>query len=60
MPITAGMTKVLAVWAAWGLKVIGMPATILLIDADGKEIGRLIGPAEWDSPEAKKLIEAQL
>ena len=54
------MTKVLAVWAAWGLKVIGMPATILLIDADGKEIGRLIGPAEWDSPEAKKLIEAQL
>jgi thiol-disulfide isomerase/thioredoxin len=41
------------------LKVIGMPTTIL-IGADGKEIGRLIGPAEWDSPEAKKLIEAQL
>jgi thiol-disulfide isomerase/thioredoxin len=41
------------------LKVIGMPTTIL-IDAQGREIGRLIGPAKWDSPEAKKLIEAQL
>ena len=34
------------------LKVIGMPTSIL-IDAQGREIGRLIGPAEWDSPEAK-------
>ncbi len=41
------------------LKVIGMPTSIL-IDADGREIGRLIGPAEWDSPEAKRLIEAFL
>jgi thiol-disulfide isomerase/thioredoxin len=41
------------------LKVIGMPTTIL-IDAQGREIGRLIGPAKWNSPEAKKLIEAQL
>jgi thiol-disulfide isomerase/thioredoxin len=41
------------------LKVIGMPTTILL-DAEGREIGRLIGPAHWDSPEAKRLIEAQL
>lgn len=41
------------------LKVIGMPTTIL-IDAEGREIGRLIGPAHWDSPEAKALIEAQL
>lgn len=41
------------------LKVIGMPTTIL-IDADGKEIGRLIGPAHWDSADAKRLIEAQL
>jgi len=32
----------------------------LLIDAEGSEIGRLIGPAHWDSPEAKRLIEAQL
>lgn len=41
------------------IKVIGMPTTIL-IDAQGREIGRLVGPAEWDSPEAKRLIESQL
>ena len=41
------------------LKVIGMPTTIL-INAEGRELGRLIGPAAWDSPEAKRLIEAFL
>lgn len=41
------------------LRVIGMPTT-LLIDADGLEVGRLVGPAEWDSPAAKRLIEATL
>ncbi|MFA5901103.1 MAG: redoxin family protein [Hyphomicrobium sp.] len=41
------------------LRVIGMPTTIL-IDAEGREIGRLIGPAHWDSPEAKRLIEAEV
>jgi thiol-disulfide isomerase/thioredoxin len=39
------------------LKIIGMPAT-LLIDREGKEIGRLVGPAVWDSAEAKRLIKA--
>lgn len=41
------------------LKIIGMPTT-LLIDPEGREIGRLIGPAPWDGEAAKKLIEAQL
>jgi thiol-disulfide isomerase/thioredoxin len=41
------------------LKVYGMPTSIL-IDREGREIGRLIGPAAWDSAEAKRLIEAQL
>lgn len=41
------------------LKIVGMPTTIL-IDRDGREIGRLAGPAEWDSTDAKKLIEAAL
>ena len=41
------------------LRVIGMPTTIL-IDAEGREIGRLAGPYEWDQPEAKALIEAEL
>ncbi len=41
------------------LRIIGMPTT-LLIDPEGREIGRLVGPAEWDSEEAKKLIIAEL
>jgi thiol-disulfide isomerase/thioredoxin len=41
------------------LKAVGMPAT-LLIDREGREIGRLTGPAEWDSAEAKALIKAAL
>lgn len=41
------------------LKALGLPTTIL-IDAEGRELGRLPGPAEWDSPEAKALIEAAL
>ncbi|MGF1649392.1 MAG: TlpA disulfide reductase family protein [Hyphomicrobiaceae bacterium] len=39
------------------LKVIGLPATLLL-DRNGREVGRLIGPAKWDSPDAIRLIEA--
>lgn len=39
------------------LGIRGMPTTIL-IDAAGKEIGRLAGAAEWDSKAAIKLIEA--
>ncbi|MGQ0455613.1 MAG: TlpA family protein disulfide reductase [Hyphomicrobium sp.] len=41
------------------LKILGMPTTIL-IDAEGREIGRLSGEAEWDSDDAKKLIEAAI
>ena len=39
------------------LKLVGMPTTIL-INKDGLEVGRLAGPAKWDSEDAKKLIEA--
>jgi thiol-disulfide isomerase/thioredoxin len=45
--------------AAISLKAVGMPTTLLL-NAKGEEIGRLIGPAEWDSADAKKLIAAAL
>jgi thiol-disulfide isomerase/thioredoxin len=41
------------------LKAIGMPTT-LLIDREGREIGRLIGPAEWDGEDAKRLIRAAI
>lgn len=36
-------------------KVHGLPTTVLL-DAEGRELGRLVGPAEWDSEDAKRLI----
>jgi len=39
------------------LRAAGLPAT-LLIDAEGREVGRLLGPAEWDSEDAKRLIRA--
>ncbi|QIG48147.1 TlpA family protein disulfide reductase [Nordella sp. HKS 07] len=38
-------------------QAVGLPSSIL-IDRQGREIGRLAGPAEWDSPEAKALITA--
>ncbi len=41
------------------LRAVGMPTTIL-IDAKGREIGRLVGPAYWDSEDAKRLIAASL
>jgi thiol-disulfide isomerase/thioredoxin len=41
------------------LKAPGLPTT-LLIDRQGREIGRLVGPAPWASPEAVRLIEAAL
>ena len=41
------------------LKAIGMPTTIL-IDPEGREIGRMSGPAEWDSEAAKALIRDAL
>jgi thiol-disulfide isomerase/thioredoxin len=41
------------------VRAVGMPTT-LLIDRDGKEIGRLVGPADWGSEQAKMLIEAAI
>lgn len=41
------------------LQSAGLPATIL-IDRQGREIGRLLGPALWSSPEAVALVKAAL
>src|SRR5579859_544327 len=36
--------------AAFKLGVPGLPATFL-VDADGRELGRHLGPVKWDAPE---------
>jgi thiol-disulfide isomerase/thioredoxin len=43
-----------AVQRAFG--VFGLPTTVL-IDPQGRELGRLVGPADWGSPEAQALVE---
>ncbi|MBI3053629.1 MAG: TlpA family protein disulfide reductase [Betaproteobacteria bacterium] len=45
--------------ASANLGVVGLPTT-LLIDRAGHELGRKIGPAEWDSPEVVTLIQGYL
>lgn len=45
--------------AARQLEAAGLPVT-LLIDRQGREIGRLVGPAEWDAPEMMGLIRGLL
>lgn len=45
--------------AGSSLGLVGLPGT-LLIDPEGREVGRLIGPAEWDSPEMIAFLEAQI
>ena len=45
--------------AAHALQALGVPTT-LLIDREGREIGRKIGAAEWDSPELVRLIQRQI
>jgi thiol-disulfide isomerase/thioredoxin len=39
------------------LQALGLPAT-MLIDRQGKEAARLLGPAQWASAEAKSVIAA--
>ena len=40
-------------------RVDAIPTTIL-IDRDGREVGRFLGPAEWDGPAARRLIDKVL
>lgn len=37
------------------LRVLGLPTT-LLIDREGRALGRLFGPAEWDAPDIIALL----
>jgi thiol-disulfide isomerase/thioredoxin len=43
--------------AARELAAPGLPTTVV-IDRAGQEVGRLLGPAEWDSAEALAVIDA--
>ena len=43
--------------AGFALATAGLPTT-LLIDREGQELGRLIGPAEWDSPEMLGFLKS--
>lgn len=45
--------------AAAILGLPGVPGT-LLINAEGQEIGRKLGPAEWDSPDVLAILGARL
>lgn len=47
--------------AGFKLATVGLPTT-LMIDRAGREVGRRVGPAQWDSPkivdEVRSIIEA--
>src|SRR3546814_7891478 len=45
--------------AADELNALGLPTT-LLIDREGREIGRHVGPAEWDAPEMVDFLGRQI
>ncbi|WP_417519190.1 TlpA family protein disulfide reductase [Minwuia sp.] len=40
-------------------QAFGLPLTVIL-NAEGKELGRLVGPAEWDTDEAVALVSAAI
>jgi thiol-disulfide isomerase/thioredoxin len=42
--------------SARGLKVFGLPGTVL-VGPEGTELGRFIGPAEWDTPDMVSFLE---
>lgn len=41
------------------LRVPGLPATIL-VDKEGREVGRVLGIAEWDGPQAVEAVQRLL
>jgi hypothetical protein len=41
------------------MKGYGLPTTLLL-SPEGLELGRIVGPAEWNTDEAKALMTAAL
>lgn len=52
-----GMYVDMTMLSATALRTVGLPTT-LLINADGQELGRLVGPAEWDDPEMVSFLHS--
>jgi thiol-disulfide isomerase/thioredoxin len=57
--------KVLAIYVDTSSKAlrefgaIGLPTTVL-IDREGRELGRLVGPAEWDAPDMMAFLRDRI
>lgn len=45
--------------AAFKLGAVGLPVTLLL-NREGREIGRHVGPATWDAPEIVERLQRQI
>lgn len=45
--------------AAQQLNAVGIPTT-LLINREGQEVGRLVGPAQWDSPDFIQFLRSHI
>ena len=61
--LAEGRISHLTVWRDPGsdlahrMGVLGLPLTVIL-DPDGREVGRLIGEADWDSDNARAVLGA--
>ena len=41
------------------LRIVGLPTTII-VDADGRELARLIGPATWNDPDMEAFLKTYI
>ena len=41
------------------LRIVGLPTT-MIVDADGKELARLIGPATWNDPDMEAFVKTYI
>ena len=41
------------------LRIIGLPTT-MIVDADGRELARLIGPAVWNAPDMEAFLKTYI
>ena len=41
------------------LRIIGLPTT-MIVDADGKELARIVGPATWNDPDMEAYLKTYI